>query len=83
MKRLQQAAEDLSKTVDGFANWWSDMDRALSGLDTRLQSFSESTSKLKIKGVKRCWAEIQGDYKEYKREVCGLSPQVTVSCNSF
>jgi hypothetical protein len=74
MEELRQTAKDLetlTEIVGKFADWWSNMDMALAGVDIRSDALTAGgKNKLKVKGIKKSWVEIHDDYAVYKREVC-------------
>lgn len=72
---IEEVLKGLQKfaiNVDGFANWWADLEVALLVIQKRAEL---STSRIRIKQVKRSWEKVSEDYKTYKCKLRALRDQ--------
>lgn len=69
MKGLELLMEEMEK-MDVLASYWLAMDAALEDIYGRVEILrNNQLLELKLKGLRRDWNRVEGEYFEYTREV--------------
>lgn len=73
LQMLHKATEDISvlaADVDAFADWWVMAETMLSAVQSHVEQLNaEKISAIRVRGVKREWTAIKGEYLNYKIHV--------------
>lgn len=73
MKELDLVALDVVKLADEvgkFAGWWAEMETALTKVEKDAIGLRPGKDKIRVQVIKKQWAIIRDDYKQYKAQVC-------------
>lgn len=67
-----KSLERLTSNVDGFANWWTNMETVLDVLKKRAEA---GRSRPRVKDLKNGWEHVRDDYMTYKCKIYTLHDQ--------